>query len=140
MLGKNTQKTPVPDTSSVNLIGGGTKITGDITSAGDVRIDGHLTGNIVIAGKFVLGPHGMVEGNVTSANADLSGEIKGKVNVSETLVLKANARINGDIVTGKLAIEPGALFTGTCNMGAKVKNIAGKPEAEAQTQDANKTA
>ena len=136
MLGKNNNKTVTPDTTSVNLIGGGTKITGDITSAGDVRIDGHLTGNIVIAGKFVLGPHGMVEGNITSANADLSGEIKGKVNVTETLMLKSSARINGDIITGKLSIEPGALFTGTCNMGAKVKNIA----TQAEEQNAAKTA
>ncbi len=136
MLGKNTTKNQVPDTTSVNLIGGGTKITGDITSAGDVRIDGHLAGNIVIAGKFVLGPNGMVEGNITSAHADLSGEVKGKVNVTEVLVLKATARINGDIVTGKLSIEPGALFTGTCNMGAKVKSIVNPPQVE----DAGKTA
>ncbi len=111
------------DAGSVNLIGNGTKIVGDITSAQDVRIDGHLTGNIVTTGKFVLGPNGVVEGNVTSGNADLMGEVKGKVNVSETLSLKNTAKINGDIVTGKLAIEPGALFTGTCNMGAKVKNM-----------------
>ena len=45
-------------------------------------------------------------------------------------MLKATARINGDIVTGKLAIEPGALFTGTCNMGARVKNIAKEAETE----------
>jgi cytoskeletal protein CcmA (bactofilin family) len=136
MLGKTPNKVQLPDTSSVNLIGGGTKITGDITSAGDVRIDGHLAGNIVIAGKFVLGPNGMVEGNITSANADLSGEVKGKVNVSETLSLKATARINGDIITGKLAIEPGALFTGTCNMGAKVKNMVNPPELENATKTA----
>ena len=136
MLGKTTNKTQMPDTTSVNLIGGGTKITGDITSAGDVRIDGHLTGNIVIAGKFVLGANGMVEGNITSANADLSGEVKGKVNVTEVLSLKSTARINGDIITGKLAIEPGALFTGTCNMGAKVKNMVTAPELENATKTA----
>lgn len=136
MLGKSSPKTQIPDTTSVNLIGAGTKITGDITSAGDVRIDGHLTGNIVIAGKFVLGPNGMVEGNITSANADLSGEVKGKVSVTEILMLKSTARINGDIITGKLAIEPGALFTGTCSMGAKVKSMLKASEAE----DASKTA
>jgi cytoskeletal protein CcmA (bactofilin family) len=123
MLGKSTTKNQAIDASSVNLIGNGTKIVGDITSAGDVRIDGHLLGNIVIAGKFVLGTSGMVEGNITSVNADLSGEVKGTVNVSEVLSLKNSAKINGDIITTKLMIEPGALFTGTCNMGAKVKNI-----------------
>ncbi len=136
MLGKNSVKSQPVEAGSVNLIGGGTKITGDITSAGDVRIDGHLAGNIIIAGKFVLGPNGLVEGNITSANADLSGEVKGKVNVTEVLSLKSTARINGDIITGKLSIEPGALFTGTCNMGAKVKNISQANESN----DAAKTA
>lgn len=125
MLGKSSNKNGAAiDGASVNLIGGGTKIVGDITSAGDVRIDGHLLGNIVISGKFVLGATGVVEGNITSVNADLSGEVKGVVNVSEMLSLKSTAKINGDIETSKLMIEPGALFTGSCNMGAKVKNIS----------------
>jgi len=134
MLGKSGNKNnPTVDGSSVNLIGGGTKIVGDITSAGDVRIDGHLTGNIVIAGKFVLGATGVVEGNITSVNADLSGEVKGTVNVSEMLSLKSTARINGDIETSKLMIEPGAVFTGTCNMGAKVKNLSSTQNVTAKT-------
>lgn len=125
MLGKSSNKNGAAiDGASVNLIGGGTKIMGDITSAGDVRIDGHLIGNIVISGKFVLGATGVVEGNITSVNADLSGEVKGIVHVSEMLSLKSTAKINGDIETSKLMIEPGALFTGSCNMGAKVKNLS----------------
>ncbi len=128
MLGMSSNKNQSVDASSVNLIGNGTKIVGDITSAGDFRIDGHLTGNIVTTGKFVLGISGVVDGNVTAVNADLSGEVKGKVNVSEMLSLKNSAKISGDIVTGKLAIEPGALFTGTCNMGAKVKNMVQNQE------------
>jgi hypothetical protein len=123
MLGIGSNKNQNLNASSVNLIGNGTKIIGDIQSAGDVRIDGLLTGNIVTTGKFVLGPNGVVEGNVTSGNADISGEIKGKVIVAEMLSLKASAKVSGDIITGKLAIEPGAIFTGTCNMGAKVKNM-----------------
>lgn len=138
MLGIGSNKNQnAANLSTVNLIGNGTKIVGDIQSTGDVRIDGILTGNIVINGKFVLGPSGVVEGNVTSGNADISGEIKGKVNVTELLSLKASAKINGDIVTGKLAIEPGAIFSGSCNMGAKVKNM---PQNKETLNDAAKTA
>ena len=134
MLGKSSNRNnPAGDGSSVNLIGGGTKIVGDITSAGDVRIDGHLSGNIVIAGKFVLGATGVVEGNITSVNADLSGEVKGTVKISEMLSLKSTARINGDIETSKLMIEPGAVFTGSCNMGAKVKNLSTTQNVSAKT-------
>ena len=123
MLGINSNKNKSTDISSVNLIGEGTKIIGDINSHSDIRIDGQLTCNIITKGKFVLGESGLLDGNVTSLNADISGEIRGKIEVSEMLSLKSTAKINGDILTSKLAIEPGALFTGTCNMGSKVKNI-----------------
>ena len=42
--------------------------------------------------------------------------IEGKIKVSQLLTLKISSRINGDIITNKLSIEPGASFTGNCNM------------------------
>ncbi len=131
MLGMGASKNQSVDASSVNLIGNGTKITGDVNSAGDVRIDGHLIGNITISGKFVLGASGIVEGNIRCTNGDISGEVKGTVDVTEMLALKGTAKLNGDIVTSKLMIEPGALFTGTCSMGAKVKNMVQQDKVQA---------
>jgi len=128
MLGIGSGKNQNTDGGSINLLGAGTKINGDITSTGDFRIDGILVGNISISGKLVLGNTGKIEGNIQCTNADLSGEVKGIVNITEILSLKSTAKINGDIVTGKLAIEAGAIFTGTCNMGAIVKNISQKNE------------
>ncbi len=123
MLGMSSTKNQAVDAGSVNLIGKGTEITGDINSLGDVRIDGTLKGNLITKGKFVLGPNGSITGNVKSQNADLSGEVKGTVEVDDMLSLKVSARITGDIITGKLSIEPGAVFSGNCSMGAKVKNM-----------------
>jgi len=128
MLGISSGKNHNTDGGSINLLGAGTKINGDISSTGDFRIDGLLVGNISISGKLVLGNTGKIEGNIQCTNADLSGEVKGVVNIIEILSLKSTAKINGDIVTGKLAIEAGAIFTGTCNMGAIVKNISQKNE------------
>lgn len=122
MFGKsNTSSTP--EGASINLIGNGTNIVGDINSNGDIRIDGTLKGNLTISGKLVVGPTGKIEGNINCQNADISGDINGKVTVSELLALKATAKILGDIITGKISIEPNATFTGTCNMGAVVKNM-----------------
>src|ERR1043165_2473455 len=111
------------EASAINLIGLGTQITGDINSAGDVRIDGTLNGNIKLEGRLVIGPNGKIEGKVICQNAEISGEIKGTLEVVDMLSLKHTAKILGDIITGKLTIEPGAVFTGTCNMGAIIKNI-----------------
>jgi len=101
----------------INIIGNGTKITGDIETSGDIRIDGALIGNVSTQGKIVVGETGNIEGKVICVNSDISGTLKGKITVKELLSLKATAKILGDIVTNKLAIEPNAIFTGTCDMG-----------------------
>lgn len=113
------------DGNSVNLIGAGTKIKGDIQSEGDIRIDGTLIGTIKSTGKVVVGSTGVVEGEIDCQNADISGTVKIKITVSDVLLLKPTAKLTGDIVTNKLAIESGASFSGTCSMGGVVKDIAG---------------
>jgi len=122
----------------VNLIGVGTTISGDITSSGDIRVDGTLKGSINTKGKVVVGTTGIVEGDVVCQNADVSGELKAKVSVSELLSLKSTAKLDGDIITNKLAIEPGANFSGSCSMGAVIKDInnAGKQESKKQEKTA----
>ena len=103
----------------------------DITSSGDIRVTGPK-GSINTKGKVVVGSTGIVEGDVVCQNADISGELKAKISVSELLALKSTAKLDGDIVTNKLAIEPGATFSGSCSMGAVIKDIkdAGKQEVQ----------
>jgi len=112
-MGKNNTSETSP---SINFLGNGTTIRGDIKSNGDFRIDGHLIGSIHSKGKVVIGTSGKVEGEVICQNADISGNLDAKIVVLDLLTLKASARITGDIFTSKLAIEPGAKFTGSCNM------------------------
>lgn len=102
--------------TAVNLISQGTEITGDVKSSGDIRIDGVLNGNLITKGKVVIGPTGRIKGEVECKNSEVSGLIEGKITVSQLLNLKASSKINGTIVTGKLSIEPGAVFTGNCAM------------------------
>ncbi len=109
--------------NSSNTIGKGTYLEGNVETYGNIRIEGRVTGNVKSKSKIALGPSSQVHGNVISQNADIEGEVKGKIEVSELLVLKATAVINGDIVTGKLVVEPGAVFNGSCKMGAAVKEI-----------------
>lgn len=104
------------NSTTINLISVGTDITGDIRSTGDIRIDGALKGNLNTKGKVVIGPTGKVQGEIECKNSEVSGVIEGKINVSQLLNLKASSKIVGDIITAKLSIEPGALFTGHCSM------------------------
>ena len=108
---------------AINIIRKGTEIKGDVTCVGDIRIDGILNGTLTSEGKVVVGQSGTIEGEVMCKNADISGNIKANIVVKELLQLKASANIAGNINTNKLSIEPGANFTGTCNMGSVVKEI-----------------
>ena len=101
---------------SINILGPGALVNGEIQVNGDFRIDGTLSGTIQCKGKIVVGPTGKIDGEIQCQNADFSGEVKANVKVTELLTLKETARFSGDIVTGKLAIEPGARFSGTCAM------------------------
>ena len=138
MFSNNNMKNSTNNTSVVNMVGNGTVIIGDIQSKSDIRIDGTLKGSVKTDGKLVVGSSGVVEGDVVCSNADISGELKAKISVSELLALKSTAKLDGDIVTNKLAIEPGATFSGSCSMGAVIKDIkdAGKQEVQKQEKSA----
>ncbi|MFC2081304.1 polymer-forming cytoskeletal protein [Bacteroidota bacterium] len=104
------------ETNGINIIGIGTKITGDVNSNGDIRVDGSLTGKLITKGKVVIGETGKVKGEINCKNSDVEGSIEGKIIVAQLLALKSKARINGDIIAAKLAIEPGCQFSGNCDM------------------------
>ena len=120
-INESTKNTKMTET--INTIGVGTTITGDIQSKGDIRVDGTLKGSINTSGKVVVGKEGIVEGDVVCNSADISGVTKAKITTSQLLSLKSTAKLNGDIITNKLSIEPGASFTGSCSMGAVIKDI-----------------
>ena len=123
MLNSKEQKRAEEISNSSNTIGKGTFLEGNVETYGNIRIEGKVVGNIKSKSKVALGHQSHVQGNILAQNADIEGEVKGKLEISELLVLKATAVINGDIVTGKMVVEPGAVFNGTCKMGAVVKDI-----------------
>lgn len=112
-----------------NRINEGTTLKGDILSKGFFRIDGTIEGNVKTPSKVVLGKTGIIDGTLTCENADIEGTFKGNLDVSGTLTLRATANIEGDVVVGKLAVEPGATFNASCAMKGSPKG--NKPETGA---------
>ncbi len=102
-----------------NALTAGSKIVGNITADSDFRIDGLIEGELNCSGKVVVGEAGRVKGTISCQNAEIMGLVEGKINCSQQLSLRASCKINGDVFTKTLIVEPGALFNGTCSMGAK---------------------
>jgi cytoskeletal protein CcmA (bactofilin family) len=115
-----------------NRIVEGTIIKGDISSSADFRLDGHLIGNFTSNGKIVIGPAGSIKGDITCKNADIEGKFDGKIQVLETLSLKSKAVIRGEVICGKLAVEPGAEFSASCIMKPFGKTLPTQNEQGAE--------
>lgn len=105
-----------------NRIVEGTIIKGDIISQADFRLDGELIGNFQSKGKIVIGPQASVIGNINCKNADIEGRYHGKITVLEILNVKHKASIHGEVICGKLSVEPGADFSASCLMKTNTKN------------------
>ncbi|WP_339916158.1 polymer-forming cytoskeletal protein [Yeosuana marina] len=127
-------------TSSQNIISQGTKMVGDFNSEGDFRIDGTVEGNIKTTGKVVVGKSGFVKGSLEGTDAHFEGKFSGKLILSGTLTLKSTAFIEGEVVVGKLSVEPGATFNVTCVMKGTVKEMNKSGEQQQQGQKTGKTA
>lgn len=125
---------------SASLIGSGTSLKGDITSSGDLRIDGTLIGNIICSAKVIIGANGVVEGDISGQMADIMGKVTGTIKVKELLQLKSNCLVNGNLHSAKLQIEPAASFNGQCHMIQETVNSVGKTGTSSGKPDYSKPA
>lgn len=126
---------------SINIVGVGTEIKGDLSTKGDVRIDGKITGEVKSKAKVVVGNTGEVIGDIISHSAELSGSVIGNIQATEILFLKATAKVNGNISANKLVVENGAHFTGYCQTGlTQTKSITTKQDASRGEQSEEKEA
>lgn len=123
MFNKEIIRAADVQSTSSNIISRGTILEGNIKTPGNLRIEGRVIGNLITKSKAALAQSSYVDGNILARNAEIAGEVKGKVEVSEMLILKPTCVIHGDIVTNKLIVESGATFNGGCTMGAHIDKI-----------------
>jgi cytoskeletal protein CcmA (bactofilin family) len=109
------------------FVGSGTVVTGEANFKAMMRVDGHLSGRInSSSGTLIVGANGKVDANIEVAVAVVHGTVNGDIIATTRLELGRAAKLNGNIQTASLMIEPGALFEGTCKM---IKLSAGKSKS-----------
>lgn len=112
-------QTQQPAGALYNALTAGSKIIGTIIADSDIRIDGIVEGDLKCSGKVVIGEKGLLKGTIDCQNADILGKLDGKIDVKQTLSLRATGNLQGEVHTQVLIVEPNAVFNGTCSMGQK---------------------
>ena len=97
-------------TPNASTIGSELLITGNVTSNGKIRLDGHVQGDIKCA-SLVLGENSQLKGSAVAEEVVVGGRLIGSVRAVR-LMLQTTSHVEGDLLCQSLAIEQGAYFDG----------------------------
>jgi cytoskeletal protein CcmA (bactofilin family) len=96
----------------VTIVGQGARLEGTVVSAGSLRIDGQVKGQINAEGDVLLSPQSQVDADIRAQNVVVAGRFKGAINVKGRAELARGGRVEGDITSKTLVVEEGSIFQG----------------------------
>jgi cytoskeletal protein CcmA (bactofilin family) len=110
--------TRMTDNGEVTIVGATAKLEGNVVSAGSLRIDGQVKGQINADGDVALSPQSQVEADIRAQNVSVAGRFKGNILVKGKAHLARGGRIEGNITSKVLVVEEGGTFHGQSIMDA----------------------
>ena len=102
----------------VTVVGQGARLEGTVVSAGSLRVDGSVKGQINADGDVTLSPQSQVEADIRAQNVSVAGRFNGNIVVKERAHLARGGRIDGNITSKTLVVEEGGVFHGQSIMDA----------------------
>jgi len=108
--------------STVSVLGGGMKVTGDVTGEGELRIEGSVEGSVSTDGRVIVEASGEVTGDIEAAEVVASGKVSGKITASGAVRLEKGCHIEADVEAAAISLEEGGIVNGRLKMGPPRKS------------------
>lgn len=113
MFSKTSNK---PQNRIDSLVGNGTRVEGNVTFTGGLRVDGEIRGNVTASGDqpstLVISEHARIEGEITVSHLVVNGTVIGPIRSSGFLELQTRARVTGDVEYNTIEMQLGAVVQG----------------------------
>ena len=110
------KKASKPQNRIDSLIGAGTRIEGNVSFSGGLRVDGEVKGNVTAAGEqpstLVVSEQARIDGEIHVSHLVVNGAINGAVHSAEFLELQNHSRVKGDVHYNTLEMHLGAVVEG----------------------------
>ena len=119
----------VDSDAEVTIVGAGARLEGNVVSAGSLRIDGQVKGQINAEGDVTLSPQSQVEADIRAENVSVGGKFKGNLIVKGKAHLARGGRIDGNITSKTLVVEEGGIFHGQSIMDGTSPSSSTQPGA-----------
>ena len=111
-----SKQTNKPQNRIDSLIGAGTRIEGNISFTGGLRVDGEIVGNVTAVSDqpstLVLSEAARIEGEIRVSHLVVNGSITGPVYTTEFLELQSRSKLTGDVHYNTLEMHLGAIVEG----------------------------
>jgi cytoskeletal protein CcmA (bactofilin family) len=116
------------ESGEVTVIGQAAKLEGTVVSAGSLRIDGQVKGQINADGDCQLAPQSQVDADIRAQNASVSGRFRGNIIVKGRAEITRGGRVDGNITCKSLVVEEGAIFQGQSVMDQQAAQANAQPK------------
>ena len=130
--GRDRTEAVMAEEGEVTIVGAGARLEGNVVSAGNLRIDGQVKGQINAEGDVALSPQSQVEADIRAQNVSVAGRFKGSIQVQGKAHLARGGRIDGNITSKTLVVEEGGVFHGQSIMDGSTE--AARPQAAASAK------
>lgn len=116
--GAREERRMAEQSGEVTVVGAGARLEGNVVSAGSMRIDGQVKGQINADGDVTLSPESQVEADIRAQNVTVAGRFRGNILVQQKVHLARGGRVDGNITSKSLVVEEGGVFHGQSIMDA----------------------
>ena len=103
------------------------ELSGTLEFREDVRIDGHIEGEILADKDVEIGPSASVHANLRCESAVIRGEVRGDIEAARKITFHKGAQVHGEMKASAIVIEEGAQFRGTIVIGGGAREPAALP-------------
>ena len=110
----------IPD----SIIGHGSLVQGTVTFQKLLRLDGRFEGKLISAGSVIIGPTGILHGDLMSATlltVEGGGRVLGNI-IADKVILKGKSIIQGDITCKGMQMDMEAMLVGLMNIHPHAPN------------------
>jgi len=118
------------------LIGQGVEVSGNITFADRLEIEGKVTGKISSeGGSLIIGEFGTVKAEIDIGVCVIHGNLEGDLTARSRVEIHRTGRVAGDLLTPILIVEEGAIFNGAVRMSQEAVERKALVEVESEPNE-----
>lgn len=111
--GSAVERSRTSETSeSTSVLGRGARVRGRVSGDGDLRVEGQIEGGVTLSGELAIDETGSITGDIDAASVTIAGVLLGNVVAHGAVMIRAGARVEGNMGGAEVSLEEGASFAG----------------------------